>query len=552
MGPCSRSSPAPLVRRQVVHAPEMFLEAAILWATLLALGYWWLCGKWKYWEEQGIPGPTPSLPAGNFGPIMPMKMHILDVFRDLYHQFPGEKVIGIYTIHQPAMVVNDPDMARQILVKDFNHFVDRDTEENMLKLFPGKIDAYWLEQMTLKTGDKWKDIRSTFSPIFTSGKMKAMMRFIDKVSESLVQHMDKNTAMLDGFELKDTMGKFSLDTIASCAFGVDGQSFEDRESVFVNNASRIFQTTKMDQFKTFGAMLLPGMAKFLRLMGMNTFKPKQTMFFVNVVKRTIQERKASKERKNDLIDLMLDAMEGVKEEEQEEKEDQYEKDMKLTHKANGKNLDEMSFIGTAMVFLVAGYDTTGMTLSWICYELAKNQDLQRRLQEEVDAAYDAALGKTPEYNDIQGFTFLDQLIQESLRLHTVISIQRVVTSGEYTIPGTASKIKKGTMVIVNAPGMHSDPNYFPNPTVFNPDNFSKEAKASRSPYTFLGFGQGPRACIGMRFAMLEAKVALVKIFRHFTFVRVGRTVEKATSDPASGLGYAKEGLYVRAIRRTEE
>ena len=459
----------------------MFLEAALLWATLMGLGWLWLCRKWKYWKEQGIPGPTPSLPAGNFGAIMALKVHLLDWLRDLYHQFPDQKIVGIYTLHQPIMVVNDPDVTRQILVKDFNHFVDRDTEENILKLFPGKTDAYWLEQMTLKTGDKWKDIRSTFSPIFTSGKMKVMMRFIDKVSESLVQEMDKNTGMIDGFELKESMGKFSLDTIASCAFGVDGQSFEEQESVFVNNASRIFQTTKMDQFKIFGSLLLPGMAKLLRLMGMNTFKPKQTMFFVNVVKRTIQERKSSKERKNDLIDLMLDAMEGVKDEEQEEKEDQYEKDMKLTHKANGKNLDEMSFIGTAMVFLVAGYDTTGVTLSWICYELAKNPDLQSRLQEEVDTAYEAAGGKTPDYNDIQGFTFLDQLIQESLRLHTVISIQRVVTSPEYTIPGTKTKMKKGSMVIVNAPGIHSDPKYFPNPTVFNPDNFSKDAKASRSP-----------------------------------------------------------------------
>ena len=83
---------------------------------------------------------------------------------------------------------------------------------------------------------------------------------------------------------------------------------------------------------------------------------------------------------------MLEAMEGLKEEEQEEAEEQYEKDMKLTHMANGKDLDEMSFIGTAMVFLVAGYDTTGMTLSWICYELAKNPDLQRRLQEELEQA----------------------------------------------------------------------------------------------------------------------------------------------------------------------
>ena len=66
--------------------------------------------------------------------------------------------------------------------------------------------------MTIITGDKWKDIRSTFSPIFTSGKMKAMMRFIDKVSDTLVQHMDKKTSMSNGFELKDTMGKFSMDT----------------------------------------------------------------------------------------------------------------------------------------------------------------------------------------------------------------------------------------------------------------------------------------------------------------------------------------------------
>merc|ERR1712032_372996 len=91
-------------------------------------------------------------------------------------------------------------------------------------------------------------------------------------------------------------------------------------------------------------------------------------------------------------------------------------------------------------------DTTGMTLSWICYELAKNPDLQRRLQEEVDAAYEAAGGKTPDYNDIQGFTFLDQLIQESLGLHTAVAIQRVVTSPEYTLPGTSTKMKKYIMV----------------------------------------------------------------------------------------------------------
>ena len=105
----------------------------------------------------------------------------------------------------------------------------------------------------------------------------------------------------------------------------------------------------------------------------------------------------------------------------------------------------------------------------------------RRLQDEVDAVYDSAGGKTPDYTDIQGFAFLDQLIQESLRLHTPIALQRCVTSAEYTMPGTNIKMKKGDTVFINSPGIHSDPEYFPNPSVFNPDNFSKEAKASRSP-----------------------------------------------------------------------
>ena len=277
------------------------------------------------------------------------------------------------------------------------------------------------------------------------------------------------------------MGKFSLDTLASCAFGVDGQSFEDKESVFVNNAAKIFTNTKLSQFKIFGAMIIPGMAKFMRFMGMNTFKPKETKFFANIVTKTIKQRKASKERKDDLIDLMIDAMEGLKEEELEEKDDQYAVDMKLAHKANSKNLDDMSIIGTAMGFLVAGYDTTGMALSWICYELAKNPDLQRQVQDKVDAVYESTGGNTPDYTDVQGFTFLDQLVQESLRLHTVMPLNRVVTSSEYTMPGTNVKMKKGDMVFINSPGIHSDPEYFPNPSVFNPDNFNKEAKASRSP-----------------------------------------------------------------------
>jgi cytochrome P450 len=75
------------------------------------------------------------------------------------------------------------------------------------------------------TGDEWKEVRSTFSPIFTSGKMKAMMVFIRETGKRLTDEVGKHAAAASEFELKDVFGKFSMDTIASCAFGVDAQSF---------------------------------------------------------------------------------------------------------------------------------------------------------------------------------------------------------------------------------------------------------------------------------------------------------------------------------------
>jgi len=83
-------------------------------------------------------------------------------------------------------------------------------------------------------GDEWKDVRSTFSPIFTSGKMKAMMVFIRETSQNLTKEIHGHATDGKEVELKDVFGKFSMDTIASCAFGVDAQSFASSGMNFIN------------------------------------------------------------------------------------------------------------------------------------------------------------------------------------------------------------------------------------------------------------------------------------------------------------------------------
>merc|ERR1719237_203915 len=119
--------------------------------------------------------------------------------------------------------------------------VDRN-EANFGKSFDkgAKLDKIWGLSLDNARGDAWKNIRSTFTPIFTSGKMKVMLHFIKETSNFLTEDLALKAKAGEEFELKESFGKYSLDALASCAFGVDGQSFTNDNSVFVKNAAEIF------------------------------------------------------------------------------------------------------------------------------------------------------------------------------------------------------------------------------------------------------------------------------------------------------------------------
>jgi len=534
----------------------MLVEVVLIILTLCAYVVWKVRVRSKYWAENGVPHLEMGFLGGSegFTDVILKRKHVLDLMKEHYSKFPEEKIYGIFSITKPTLVIKDPDIVRQIFVKDFNSFTDRDPAKRLDKVF-GKtrdVDTYWKNQLTSLNGSKWKDVRATFSPVFTSGKMKLMMKFIQAISEKLVNQFEKAAESNVDVELKEEFGKFSMDTIASCAFGVDAESFDNKDSQFVRNAAKIFTFTLLDGLRIIGVSLIPGVDKVYELFNINVMKPKETGFFVDVIRKTIKHRRESNERRNDLIDLMLDAMseETSKTVAETEDMDQYEKDMELDHISGIREFDEKTIVSTAMVLMAAGYDTTAMTLAFAAHELAKNPDIQERLQNEIDEAYEASNGRCPDYNLIQNLPYLDQVIHETLRMHPVFNMTRTCVVPEYKVPGTNYTIKKDERININVSGIHSDPKFYPNPEQFNPENFSKEAKSLRSPYAFLGFGQGPRACIGMRFALLEAKVGLAATLRKFSFQRCDRTVDKPELDPTSTLGYVKNGLWARVKYRS--
>ena len=257
-----------------------------------------------------------------------------------------------------------------------------------------------MNQVSGLRGEAWKDSRATFSPIFTPGKMKHMLTFIKHVSSDLCREFEAKAISGVEVELKEIFGKYSLDSLASCAFGIDAESFTNRNSKFVEHAANIF-TNKGSFTDILSLMkLVPGMAKLMQLFKINTQKPVETRFFRDVLLQTLKLRKENKVRRNDLIDLMMDAIKNKRN--KQESETREDDNLGSDSRGTSEDEEEMTLVATAFIMLVAGYDTTGMTLSYLTHELAKNPEVQQRLQEEVDDAFDKAGGSIPDYYTIQG------------------------------------------------------------------------------------------------------------------------------------------------------
>ena len=118
------------------------------------------------------------------------------------------KFYGAYFATFPVLIIKDADLAKQIMVKDF-HQMFENRDNNAVMLFGKskvKADVINRKQLLNAQGEEWKNLRSTFSPLFTAGKMKTMVPLIQETCQKLINAMHEKTDNQD-FELKEMLGK---------------------------------------------------------------------------------------------------------------------------------------------------------------------------------------------------------------------------------------------------------------------------------------------------------------------------------------------------------
>ncbi|GAB1290356.1 Cytochrome P450 3A13 [Apodemus speciosus] len=222
----------------------------------------------------------------------------------------------------------------------------------------------------------------------------------------------------------------------------------------------------------------------------------------------------------DVIRFLRTSVERMKENRMQEKVKQRQDFLQLMinsqisgDRESHQGLSDLEIVAQSIFFIFAGYETTSSTLSFALYLLATHPDVQKKLQDEIEAALPNKAPVT--YDALVQIEYMDLVVNETLRLYPVGGRLERVCKKDIEINGVF--IPKGTVVMIPTFALHKDPKRWPEPEEFCPERFSKKNQDSIKPYTYLPFGKGPRNCIGMRFALMNMKVALVRVLQNFSF-----------------------------------
>ncbi|KAG6443771.1 hypothetical protein O3G_MSEX003035 [Manduca sexta] len=488
----------------------------ILISTVIAL-YFYYTSTFDHFEKKGIPFMKPVILFGNLGPRFKAKKSFHQYQLDIYQYFKGHPYGGIFEGRKPVLYILDPDLLKAIVVRDFEHFTDR-------MILNSKEPVYARRFLLNLKGSEWKGVRSTLTPAFSSARLRNMLPLIEQCSKQMVDFLRQYDSQ--EVEMKETMGHFTLEVIGACAFGIECDALNSERSHFLRVAEKFDYMPKYKRMFLLSILLfMPKLLPYLNLSFLNT---ESTDELVRMLKAAKAERKAAGSKSKDFLQILVDFAKK-----------------ETPEMENGKTkieLDDDTIDAQCLLFLIAGYETSSSLLSFALHALATKPDIQDKLRHHINEVTE---GKEITYELLSQLPYLEGFLLETLRIHPPVArIDRVCTK-PYTLPGTSITLNVGDSVAIPLYGYHMDPNIYPDPHEFMPERFMNNNKSERPSHLFLAFGAGPRNCIGLRFAMLSAKAAMIALMKNFRFSVCPKTVDPIKLNTRSILIKAETGLWVR-------
>lgn len=348
---------------------------------------------YSYWERKGFKyAPGSSYLFGHFGSTCRQTQSINDLIVNIYYS-SKDVYTGIYGVFKPILFVRDPEIIRNVLIRDFNQFTDRGVHcDEKYDPLSGHLFAL--------PGQKWKSLRSKLSPTFTSGKLKAMFNTLVDCGNTLVNHLDKAATKNDVVDIREIGACHATNVIASVAFGYEVDTIEDPNNDFRKYGRQIFEPTLLNGIRLFFNFVAP---KLMPYVGLKVVDKDVEQFIRTMVSQNLEYREKNNVTRKDFFQLLVQLRNSGT----VQLDDQWETVIKGDESQKKMSINEMS--AQTFVFFAAGFETSASTLSFCLYELAKNPDIQKRVHDEINRVLKEHNGDI-NYDSVTDMKYLESCI----------------------------------------------------------------------------------------------------------------------------------------------
>jgi cytochrome P450 len=406
------------------------------------------------------PGPKPHFLIGNFPLADPVP---LNVFADWAHKFGDIFYYRAGWIH--VYFLNHPDYIESVLVTQHHNFIKDRVVRNSRWLFG--------DGLLTNEGAPWLRQRRLIQPVFHRDRIASYAEIMTRYAgEMLDSWQDGETR-----EIHQDMMHLTLRIVAKVLFSVE----VSEETANIASALNLLM-----RYGSGGKMVLPAFLRYLPIPSMLQVR-RAVRQLDEIVYGIVRQHRASAADSGDLLSILLAAQDE-----------------------DGSRMTDRQLRDEAMTFLLAGHETTALSLSWILFLLSGHPEAEQKLQRELR---DVVADRIPRIEDLVRLSYTEKVVKEAMRLYPPAWGVARTALKDCEIGGF--KVPAGANVVMSQWVMHRDPRFYSHPQQFDPDRWSSESAQRLPKFAYFPFGGGPRLCIGASFAMMEATLLLATIAQLF-------------------------------------
>lgn len=421
--------------------------------------------------------PLVTQPLGILASLSAARRNILSIIPEIATRQP---IVSGKTGTRWHMVM-DPDALKHVLLDRLDDYPKSNVTKNLLRPAIG-------ESLFVAEGAHWRWQRRAAAPVFSHRNVTNLAPIMTAAAERASGRITGSGAR--AMNMYDEMVRATFEVISDVTFSGD-EGF-DRDAVHRAIDSYMAEAGRVSLLDMFGAPAwVPRPARL--------FAGKAVKQMKSLADQAITARKTTPlNRVPDLLDLLLAG---------EDPETQ-------------RSMTTAELRDNLLAFIVAGHETTALTLSWALYLCAFDQDIQNRARAEAQAALPDSRPATA--SDLEHLPLTRMIVDEALRLYPPAALISRTAQQHDTL--CDREILPGDTVILPIYALHRNHLLWSDPDAFRPERFKDRKPIPR--YAYLPFGDGPRICIGASFALQEAVIILVTLLSRHRFTPIaGRTPE---------------------------